>query len=531
MDKEKIISLENLNQYSEETSGKIKEKIAEHTDNTNVHVTTVDKSKWNNYETKIEQNKTDIQNLQNQDNVLSSRIDNLSTLSEGSTTGDAELIDMRVGADGNTYPNAGTAVRTQVSELKSDLANVENGNGFKYNAIKRYSLNDDIFDDVSIDEYTVNSTKAFSSGGFLQVPLVLNYPFGAIYSVSSAKIEYDVEPISNCLEVNTKIGYGSTILESGFETLTKEKHISKTLTLDSPMDRNSGAIYVWVKVSENICSFVVRNPKLIINDTIEIKTEPISTINFATGTVDKRTVVFDGLAKSSEVANPIKNKTWLVYGDSISDDDFFATNSHYYDTIKNKYNMTVHPYAVGGSGYICNSTVANSVSKWGATNNVIHQIETYGNDVNADYVSIEAGTNDWGFSSAELGQKSDAYSVYLGTLETPTTIYGAIAMAIKKVRENHPYSKLFVMTLLPRFDVTGYQYGKVNQKNITMKQFSDCIKDVCDMFSVPCLDMYSVSQLYSYNGQSDYWYDSLHPSELYQTTVFANIVEEFMKRI
>ena len=62
MDKEKIISLENLNQYSEETSGKIKEKIAEHTDNTNVHVTTTDKSNWNGYASKIEQNKTDILN-------------------------------------------------------------------------------------------------------------------------------------------------------------------------------------------------------------------------------------------------------------------------------------------------------------------------------------------------------------------------------------------------------------------------------------------------------------------------------------
>lgn len=62
MDKEKIISLENLNQYSEETSGKIKKKISEHTGNGDVHVTTADKSKWNNYETEIEQNKTDILN-------------------------------------------------------------------------------------------------------------------------------------------------------------------------------------------------------------------------------------------------------------------------------------------------------------------------------------------------------------------------------------------------------------------------------------------------------------------------------------
>lgn len=121
MDKEKIISLENLNQYSEETSGKIKKKIAEHTDNGDIHVTTADKSKWNNYETEIEQNKTDIQNLQVQDGVLNSRIDNIATLPEGSTTADAELTDIRVGADGTTYDSAGTAVRAQVSELKSDL--------------------------------------------------------------------------------------------------------------------------------------------------------------------------------------------------------------------------------------------------------------------------------------------------------------------------------------------------------------------------------------------------------------------------
>ena len=56
--------------------------------------------------------------------VERARIDSLSKLSEGSTTGDAELIDLRIGADGVTYGNAGTAVRTQISELKGDIVNL-----------------------------------------------------------------------------------------------------------------------------------------------------------------------------------------------------------------------------------------------------------------------------------------------------------------------------------------------------------------------------------------------------------------------
>lgn len=56
--------------------------------------------------------------------VERARIDSLSTLPEGSTTGDAELIDLRIGADGVTYGNAGNAVRTQFSDLKGDLGNI-----------------------------------------------------------------------------------------------------------------------------------------------------------------------------------------------------------------------------------------------------------------------------------------------------------------------------------------------------------------------------------------------------------------------
>lgn len=53
--------------------------------------------------------------------VERARIDALLRLTDGSTTGDAELQDIRIGADGKTHGSAGTAVREQIEDTRSSM--------------------------------------------------------------------------------------------------------------------------------------------------------------------------------------------------------------------------------------------------------------------------------------------------------------------------------------------------------------------------------------------------------------------------
>lgn len=83
----------------------------------------IDENQAANLQDQVNQTNAHLEHKANEVDLIveRKRIDTFTSLSQGSTTGDAELIDARIGANGIVYPNIGDSLRENINELNKDI--------------------------------------------------------------------------------------------------------------------------------------------------------------------------------------------------------------------------------------------------------------------------------------------------------------------------------------------------------------------------------------------------------------------------
>ena len=123
------------------------------------------------------------------DTRLGNRINNI-VANNNPTEGNTELIDIRSGYDGTTYPSAGEAIRKQIGSLSEDLGDIENATTVTISSKNLLNINDlDFLKNKILDSNgSVIVNENNSTTGFISCENGDNFVLGYVTSLASQEL-------------------------------------------------------------------------------------------------------------------------------------------------------------------------------------------------------------------------------------------------------------------------------------------------------------------------------------------------------
>lgn len=215
---------------------------------------------------------------------------------------------------------------------------------------------------------------------------------------------------------------------------------------------------------------------------------------------------------SNAITNNSKwnSKIWNCLGDSITYG--YGSSETYHKIIGEEKGFSlVRNYGISGStiAYVDNELAINPPNGSPMCNRFNEM------DDNADLISVMALTNDAG------------WRVPLGTMEdrTDRTFYGACHILFRGLNDKYWDKTIFAMTSTPRD-------SDALDNTLMMLPYVEAFKEVCQYYSIPCLDLFSISgfKVNNENFKAKYMPDGLHPNaEGYK--LLANIIGNFIDQL
>ena len=429
------------------------------------------------------------------------RIDSFTTLAQGSTTGDAELIDGRVDSDGIIYTNIGGAIRSKANEL---------------DIVKNFLFNNSSQNIIKISGNCFET----STGTLHHLNTCLTCDISNISTITSIEINYDIafnklKPLYFSTKYRTT--NGTMIQVNNIDNISIWNRFNNINIKSNSYTKTSDVFQIYIYpcniLENNYMEYYIKNLSVKINgETIPytLSFPQLTNVNYEKSS----NVKYDDFKNlqdfvSSSQSNILYNKTLLVIGDSISTPNTpNYTNKHYYDYLAENEKMNVITDAFIGTGY-CTTFSGKA--------NFLERIEQQ-SGYNPDYIIIFGGTNDWFEASLPLGNYTDT--------ET-TSFCGCVYNAILKLMNKYPLAKILLANPIRR-NILGN-----NSNGETLMQYAKAVKDVANNLGVNCIDLYNESGLNPQIPINKNTYfatnDNTHPNDKGQLKIYPCFKEGLLR--
>ena len=220
----------------------------------------------------------------------------------------------------------------------------------------------------------------------------------------------------------------------------------------------------------------------------------------------------------------LKGKKINFIGDSITEGARVASSENFYpNLLKKSLGLAeARNYGVGGSRI---ARIAKEKYE-GIPSDEDFNMRAERMDPDFDVVVVFGGTNDFGHGNIPLGQMGDG-DVY--------TFYGALRTLCLYLIKNYPDKQIVFMTPLHRLN-EELDYNKRladgNPNARPLVDFVNAIREVCELFAIPVLDMFKESGMPArvWAWCERYMPDGLHPNDEGQKLI-AHKLQKFLENL